>query len=80
MTLYTKPEGVPSASLQSTPILEAAACGLPMVVTDVGSVRDYADEPWFVELLAGASSHVITDVHLGFRDEPHYTMALNSTN
>lgn len=38
--------------------------------------RDYADEPWFVELLAGASSHVITDVHLGFRDEPHYTMAL----
>ena len=38
--------------------------------------RSYAQEAWFTRLLAGASSHVITDVYLGFRGQPHYTMAL----
>ena len=38
--------------------------------------KNYGDETWFTRLLAGASSHVITDVYLGFREEPHFTMAL----
>jgi len=38
--------------------------------------RRYDQEAWFVRLLGGASSHVITDVYLGFRGKPHYTMAL----
>jgi len=38
--------------------------------------KNYSGEVWFTRLLAGASSHVITDVYLGFREEPHFTMAL----
>jgi len=38
--------------------------------------KNYSGEVWFTRLLAGASSHVITDVYLGFRDQPHFTMAL----
>ncbi len=38
--------------------------------------RSYGQESWFTRLLAGASSHVITDVYLGFRGQPHFTMAL----
>ena len=38
--------------------------------------KNYGDEAWFTRLLVGASSHVITDVYLGFREEPHFTMAL----
>ena len=40
------------------------------------SHQNYRDENWFERLLAGESSHVITDVYLGFRGEPHFTMAL----
>ncbi len=36
----------------------------------------YADQDWFRRLLAGGSPHVITDAHLGFRQQPHYTVAL----
>ena len=38
--------------------------------------RSYRDESWFRRLLAGDTSHVITEVYLGFRGLPHYTMAL----
>ena len=38
--------------------------------------KNYGGETWFTRLLAGGSSHVITDVYLGFREEPHFTMAL----
>jgi len=38
--------------------------------------QNYREESWFLRLLAGGSSHVITDVHQGFRDDPHITMAL----
>jgi two-component system NtrC family sensor kinase len=38
--------------------------------------RNYRQEPWFVRLLAGESSHVITDVYPGFREQPHFTMAV----
>jgi signal transduction histidine kinase len=40
------------------------------------AAQNYRDEAWYARLLAGASSHVITDVYLGFRGQPHYTMAL----
>lgn len=40
------------------------------------SERRYDREEWFVRLLAGEASHVITDVYPGFRGEPHYTMAV----
>jgi signal transduction histidine kinase len=38
--------------------------------------RNYREEPWFARLLAGASSHVITDIYPGFREQPHFTMAV----
>ena len=38
--------------------------------------RNYARESWFVRLLAGESSHVITDIYPGFREQPHVTMAV----
>ena len=38
--------------------------------------RNYAEQPWFGRLLEGAASHVITDVYLGFRGQPHFTMAV----
>lgn len=38
--------------------------------------RNYGQEGWFTRLLAGESSHVITDVYMGFRGQPHFTMAL----
>ncbi len=58
-------------------VLDAAGC----VLAYAGPLpqleqRNYGDEAWFVRLLAGASSHVITDAHPGFRGDPHYTMAL----
>lgn len=40
------------------------------------SAQNYANEAWFQRLQAGKSSHVITDVYLGFRGQPHFTMAL----
>lgn len=40
------------------------------------SQKNYQNEVWFGRLLAGESSHVITDVYLGFRGKPHFTMAL----
>jgi two-component system, NtrC family, sensor kinase len=38
--------------------------------------RNYADQVWFDRLLQGRAAHVITDVYLGFRGQPHFTMAL----
>lgn len=38
--------------------------------------RNYAAESWFVRLKEGDASHVITDVYLGFRGLPHFTMAV----
>ncbi|MBU8869653.1 MAG: hypothetical protein KOO60_02145 [Gemmatimonadales bacterium] len=36
----------------------------------------YAGQEWFIRLKTGGVSHIITDVYLGFRGQPHFTMAL----
>ncbi|MEN8005863.1 MAG: ATP-binding protein [Candidatus Krumholzibacteriota bacterium] len=38
--------------------------------------KNYRGEDWYQRLLSGPSTHVITDVYLGFRRKPHFTMAL----
>jgi len=37
---------------------------------------DYHDEPWFRELLAGRKRWLITEIYLGFRNRPHFTIAV----
>jgi two-component system NtrC family sensor kinase len=38
--------------------------------------RSYGDEAWFVTLLAGERRYVVTDMYLGFRGRPHFTIAV----
>lgn len=38
--------------------------------------RRYADEPWFRALHDGQADRVISDVFLGFRDRPHFVIAV----
>ncbi len=37
---------------------------------------DYADEPWFQELCLLEPESVITEIYLGFRGRPHFTIAV----
>ncbi len=37
---------------------------------------DYRNESWFRELVSGQRDAVITDIYLGFRGRPHFTIAL----
>ena len=41
--------------------------------------RDYGDEAWFRELRRRPDDVVITDIYLGFRQRPHFTIAVNRT-
>jgi two-component system, NtrC family, sensor kinase len=36
----------------------------------------YADEKWFVTLIQQSRNHYISDVYLGFRNKPHFTIAV----
>jgi two-component system NtrC family sensor kinase len=38
--------------------------------------RDYSAEQWFRDLLAREGRFVITDIYLGFRGRPHFTVAV----
>jgi two-component system NtrC family sensor kinase len=38
--------------------------------------RNYSQEPWFRELVAGESSFVATDIYMGFRERPHFTLGV----
>jgi two-component system NtrC family sensor kinase len=40
--------------------------------------REYGGEAWFVKLRSSQRRHVITDLYLGFRQEPHFTIAVRS--
>jgi two-component system NtrC family sensor kinase len=37
---------------------------------------DYHDEPWYVKLLGHDEEVVITDIYMGFRNRPHFTIAV----
>ncbi|OGQ93115.1 MAG: hypothetical protein A2284_05590 [Deltaproteobacteria bacterium RIFOXYA12_FULL_61_11] len=39
--------------------------------------QDYSEESWFKELRAGKVGQVVTDIYLGFRQEPHFTLAVS---
>jgi two-component system NtrC family sensor kinase len=38
--------------------------------------RNYASERWFVALSEGGRESIITDVYMGFRERPHFTIAV----
>ncbi|MFH1845015.1 MAG: ATP-binding protein [bacterium] len=39
--------------------------------------RDYSNEEWFLDLRAQDRPFVITDIYLGFRQKPHFTIAVS---
>jgi two-component system NtrC family sensor kinase len=39
--------------------------------------RDYSSEDWYVALKSGPADFIITDIYLGFRNQPHFTIAVN---
>ena len=39
--------------------------------------RHYGSEDWFVELKSRENNFVITDIYLGFRQRPHFTIAVS---
>lgn len=39
--------------------------------------RNYSSEPWYVALKSGQDDYIITDIYLGFRDKPHFTIAVS---
>jgi two-component system NtrC family sensor kinase len=41
--------------------------------------RDYSHEHWFITLRSSPNDFVITDVYLGFRQNPHFTIAVRRT-
>ena len=38
--------------------------------------RDYSSENWFIGLLEQDRNYLITDIYRGFRDKPHFTIAV----
>jgi len=40
--------------------------------------RNYASEPWYQDLRDGPQSYTVTDVYLGFRQQPHFTIAVKT--
>ncbi|MBU1652322.1 histidine kinase, partial [bacterium] len=38
--------------------------------------RDYSQEPWFINLRDGEDDFIITDIYLGFRQKPHFTIGV----
>ncbi len=39
--------------------------------------KDYSNETWFKELMKGEKRYIITDIYLGFRNLPHFTIAVS---
>lgn len=39
--------------------------------------RDYSHEQWYVNLKKSKERYVITDIYLGFRKEPHFTIGIS---
>ena len=40
-------------------------------------LRDYSMESWYVELRNRPDNFIITDIYLGFRQQPHFTIGVN---
>lgn len=38
--------------------------------------KDYSLEPWFISLMQGNKNYIISDMYLGFRKKPHFTLAV----
>ncbi len=38
--------------------------------------KDYSNEKWYQELKSGTKKYVITDIYLGFRKAPHFTIGI----
>ena len=38
--------------------------------------KNYADEDWFKALMTNDRNHFISDIYLGFRNKPHFTIAV----
>ncbi len=38
--------------------------------------QDYSCESWFLTLCTESLDHIITDIYLGFREKPHFTIAV----
>src|SRR5210317_1071765 len=38
--------------------------------------KNYANEKWFANLMDQNRSHFISDIYLGFRNKPHFTIAV----
>ena len=39
--------------------------------------RDYGSEPWYLDLKGRSDNFIITDIYLGFRQQPHFTIAVS---
>ncbi len=39
--------------------------------------RNYSSEEWYASLKESENDYIITDIYLGFRQEPHFTIAVN---
>jgi len=42
--------------------------------------RNYSGEHWFLSLLGQKEGYIITDIYLGFRQKPHFTIAVSKRN
>ncbi|HUV14755.1 MAG TPA: ATP-binding protein [Acidobacteriota bacterium] len=38
--------------------------------------RNYGSEPWYERLRATEKTHIVTDIYLGFREKPHFTIGV----
>ena len=75
-TLFLQPL---SDSTANNSILEAMSCGLPIVATDVGGVRDYVDEKCGALVSRGDPKHMANIVlELLFDNQRRYQMAENA--
>jgi two-component system NtrC family sensor kinase len=39
--------------------------------------KNYSKEPWFISLKSKPDKFITTDIYLGFRKQPHFTLAVN---
>ena len=38
--------------------------------------KDYSNEPWYINLVSLEKRYIFTDIYLGFRQQPHFTVAV----